>query len=278
MDYYRGNIPIIDDTPEGRAYAFPGKIDGVTVGHGYVPRDYNVYPEEMFAAPSELQLIPESEYDARYDEQESQQSSLEHVYLRGGQPAFVNLDQNGDGHCWAYSTGQSAMIERLSRAGSTPRLNPHSVATCLRQFQGGWCGMSAKFYREVGCALEGTGPNEWPLHSNNTSLDTPAMREAMKANRILEDYVDLTRPVYSQNLTMPALATLGFLNIPCPTDYNWWSHSVCRIRWVRIEAGSWGALILNSWKGWGRFGLGVLRGSQATANGAVATRVTGYAA
>jgi len=47
---------------------------------------------------------------------------------------------------------------------------------------------------------------------------------------------------------------------------------VCQVRWVRIERGSWGPLILNSWKGWGRHGLAVLRGRQAVADGAIAIR------
>ena len=91
---------------------------------------------------------------------------------------------------------------------------------------------------------------------------------------VQEEWTDMTRQVYDQNLTMAQVATCGFNNIPGPRDYNWWSHSVCGIRWVRIERNSWGQLILNSWKGWGRYGLGVIRGSKAVCDGGLAIRLT----
>lgn len=243
-----------------------------------VPRDYSVDPEPMFAQPTEMELIPQSEWDARYDEQEATQSSLEHIYLSGpgGGPAFVNLDQNGHGYCWAYSTGQSIMMDRLRRNLPLVRLNPHATAAIIKggRDEGGWCGLSAKFGRENGYAEEGNGQGQWPLHSRSLQYDTAALRIEMAKRKIEEEWVDLTKAAYDQNLTMAQVATCGFNNIPGPRDYNWWGHSVCGIRWVRIERGSWGQLILNSWKNWGRHGLAVLRGSQAVCNGGLAIRLT----
>lgn len=272
--FYKGSIPILDDFGSKRTDLSHPKHQRF----GLVPRDYAVEPEAMFAAPDTMNTIKKVDWDAYYDEQEAQESSLEHIYLRGGQPAFVNLDQNGDGHCWAYSTGQSMMLSALRDRGVTARLNPHFVATYLKRFNGGWCGASAKVGYEVGYLEEGTGPDQWPLHSNNTGLLTTERLAAAARHKIIEDWRDLTREIWDQDLTAEQLATCGFNNIPAPSDFNWWGHSVCQVRWVRIESGSWGPLILNSWKGWGRFGLAVLRGSQATADGAVAVRTTSLAA
>lgn len=276
MDFYKGTIPIIDDTPEGRAYAMPGKIDGNLVGYGYVPRDYNVDPLEMFDDPTGLVLIPESEYDARFDEQEALGSSMEHIYLSGpgGTPAFVNLDQDGDGYCWSYSTGTQLMLTRLAQNQPPIRLNPHSTAAIIKngRDEGGWCGLSAKFVRDHGMAPEGTGPGEWPLHSRSLRNDTPEMRASMARFKSTEEWVDLAKSLYDQNLTMRQLQSVLFANQTSSVDFNWWSHSVCAVRWVRIERGSWGLLILNSWRGWGRHGLGVLRGNQARCDGAVSIR------
>jgi hypothetical protein len=270
MDFYKNVFPIIDDGPNNAVSHPPG------VGFGAVPRDYSVQPETMFAPPSQMVLIPESEWDARYDEQEAQQSSLEHIYLSGpgGTPAFVNLDQNGDGHCWAYSTGHAIMLDRLKRNMKLIRLNPHGVATMLKRFNGGWSGLSAQFGTENGYPEEGTGPGQWPLHSNSPKYDTPECRAAMATRRIEEEWTDLTREVYNRNLTEAQSATCSFNNIPGPEDFSWWAHAVCRIRHVRIEKGSWGKLILNSWKGWGRHGLGVLRGSKMRCDGGLAIRST----
>lgn len=271
-DFYKGDIPILDEAvPADRDVLFdPAQ------SFGLVPRDYSVDPPEMFSPASEMDVIPQTEWDARYDEQEANQSSLEHLYLGGpnGSPRFVNLDQNGDGDCWAYSTGHAAMLDRLKQNLPPVRFNPHFIATYLKRFNGGWCGASAKVLSEVGILPEGGGALEWPLHSHNASLLTQARLAEAAKYKSVEDWRDLTRQVWDQKMTTLQLATCGFMNVPAPSDFNWWSHSVCQVRWVRIEAGSWGPLILNSWKGWGRHGLAVLRGSQAIANGAVAIRST----
>lgn len=267
MDFYKGDIPIL----EPLSSAAQDLLHPKQVRFGLVPRDYSVDPEAMFAGPEEVETIKPGDWDAYYDEAEREESSLEHLFLRGGKPAFVNLDQDGDGHCWAYSTGHSVMLSYLARGGEVPRLNPHFIATYLKTFNGGWCGKSMKAFGEVGCPEEGNGPDQWPLHSNNTNLVQSRLEAAAKY-KVVENVYDLTRQVWDQRLTSEQLATCGFNNVPAPSDFNWWGHSVCQVRWVRIEKGSWGPLILNSWKGWGRFGLAVLRGSQAVANGAVATR------
>ena len=96
----------------------------------------------------------------------------------------------------------------------------------------------------------------------------------MAKRLIEEEWTDLTKQVYDQNLTMAQVATCGFNNIPGPRDYNYWSHSVLGVRWVRVEKNAWGQLILNSWKNWGRHGLAVLLGSKAVCNGGLAIRLT----
>lgn len=266
--------PIINDDPRTNDLAFP---QGIATPRGLVPRDYEKYPEEMFDPPSSMRLYDESEWDALFDEEEEQQSSLEHLYLQGvNNPMFACLDQDGDGYCWAYSVGHTIMFDRMVRNQPMVRINPHATAAIIKKGrnEGGWCGLSAKFGREVGYAAEGTGPGKWPLHSRNLQHDTPELRAQMAMHRITEDYVDLSRQVYDQNLTIKQLATCLFNKIPCAVDFNWWGHSVCAIRWVRIERGSWGPLIINSWKGWGRHGLGQLQGNKGTPDGALATRST----
>jgi hypothetical protein len=219
-------------------------------------------------------LYDPSEEDALFEEQEKNETSLEHLFLRGGRPAFVNLDQNGDPHCWAYSPGTAIMLARLRDNLPPVRMSPHFVAAYLKRWNGGWCGVSAKVGRDVGYLAEGDGPDEWPLHSNNTRLLTPERLAAAARHKVTEDWYDLTRPVHGQVMTTRQLFACGINNMPCAVDFNWWAHSVAFLRRVRIERGSWGTLILNSWKGWGRFGLAVLRGSQGIADNAIAVRAT----
>ncbi len=270
MDFYKGNIPILD--PDDRHADVVDTLNPKGVSRGYVERDWSLYPSDFLASPSQIKLIEPSDYDAWYDEEEEQRSSLEHLYLSGpgGSPAFVNLDQNGHGFCWSYSNGHALMIERLKANQPLVRLNPHSTAAIIKggRDEGGWCGLAAKFIREHGMASE----EFWPKHSLSLRNDTPACRANMSLHRVVEDWVDLTKEVYDQNLTKRQLDTCLFNKIPCPTDFPWWSHSVCALRCVRIEGGSWGILILNSWLNWGRHGLAVLRGSRSIPGGAVAVR------
>jgi len=275
-EFYKSSIPIIDtEAPdfESNELLFSNKVT-----YGLIERDYDQFPEPMFAPPGDMVLIPESEWDARWEEQERQQSSLEHLYLSGpnGTPAFRHLGQNGHGYCWKYSVGHSMMMDRLRRNLPMVRFNPHAGAAIIKRGrdEGGWCGEAAKFATEHGMAIEGTGPGQWPLHSRDLRHDTPELRAEMAKYKIEEDWVDLTRQVWNRNLTMAQVATTAFNNLPGPRDYNWWRHSVCGIRWVRIERGAWGQLILNSWPGWGRHGLGVLRGSRAICNGGLSIRLT----
>lgn len=276
-DFYRGVIPILDvDNPTGAVKDALFHHPGATFG--CVPRDYAVDPLTMREAPSGIKLYDPSEYDALYDEQEALQSSLEHIFLPNGPngaPAFVNLDQGQDGDCWCYSTGHAIMFDRLKRNLEPVRLNPHSIAAMTgRPDKGGWCGLSGQFAREKGIAEEGTGPGQWKKQSHNMSYATPECVAKMLQYKVTEDWFDAARDVWDQKQNEQQLATCNFLNIPTPTDYNWWSHSVLRIRKVRISKGEWGVLILNSWLGWGRSGLGVLRGSQAIADNAIGVRVT----
>lgn len=256
---------IEDNTPDD--ILFP-----TTHARGLVPRDYSIYPQEMFAPPSEIPLIPRSEWDARIDEQESQKASLEHIRLTAndGKP-IPSYDQNGQGFCWAYSNTGGVTLVRARDGAPYVRLSAHGVACKVMNFQdkGAWCGLSAQFIREHGIPTA----HDWPEKSMSRTFDTELTWKNAAGFKITQDYVDLTRPVWGQNLTFDQVATCLLLNIPCAVDFNWWGHSVCALRLVRVEAGSYGIKIWNSWTDqWGELGMSVLRGSRSIPDGAVATR------
>jgi hypothetical protein len=262
---------INDSTPNDIVFPDPSLH-----ARGGIPRDYSVQPLEMFDAPSSIPLIPRSEWQGIIEERKQKQSSLRDIWKRQAQKMGVStrslhLDQNGDGHCWAYSIGHTEMMVRARDNQEYVRLNPHFVATYLKRFNGGWCGLSAQVAREVGYLEQGNGPDQWPLHSNNTSLLNETRKQAAAKYKITEDWVDLTRPAWGQNLTYDQLITCLLMNIPCAVDFNWWSHSVCACD-VEWRSGNALPVILNSWAGWGDDGFAVLEGNRAVPDGAVATR------
>lgn len=238
---------------------------------GYVERDYNEHPVEMFAAPSDIPLIPRSEWHARIEEQEEQESSLEHIWRRlyGSNVGTAHLDQNGQGFCWAYSSVHSIMFARARDNQEPVRLSAHAVACKIKKFQdkGGWCGDSAQFIRDNGCPSVAT----WKEMSMSREYDTPRAWEEATKYKIIEDYVDLTRPVWGQNLTYDQVITCLLMNIPTPVDINAWGHSICAVRAIMVD-GEVLPRICNSWRGWGEDGFAVLQGKYTVINGAVATR------
>lgn len=237
-------------------------------GRGLVPRNYATDPPEMFAPPSSIPLIPRSEWDARIQEQDRTGSSLEHLWRRSGHPHLV---QGEWGYCWGHSVTHTLMTDQLKRNAPFVPLSAFALCATIKKGanEGGWCGLAAKFARDRGIpsqALWPQGDADYRRH------DTPEVWADAAKNKIVEDWVDLTRPVWGQNLTFDQVATCLLLNIPCALDFNWWAHSVCGVRLVRIESGSYGVRILNSWERWGEQGFATLQGSRAIPDGAVATR------
>lgn len=257
VDFYKGKIPIIRRSlDEG----FIRGATGETFATGCIPRDFKIDPVLLGDSPDGIKLYDEVDWDAVYEESERNEDSLLDIFLRGGKPKFENLDQNGDGYCWSYSTGQAIMLDRMKQNLTPLRLNPHATAAIIKRGrdEGGWCGLSAKWGIENGYAVEGNGPGEWPLHSRNLKNDTPELRKNMALHKIGEAWYDLGRQEYDQTLTKKQIVTLGLSDIPMALDFNHFSHSMCGIVVVRIEKGHWGPVVLQSWKGWGYYGLGVL--------------------
>lgn len=248
---YKGKIPIVfKDLNEGFIRGTPD----IAPATGAVPRDFTVQPVEMRDSPSAMKLIATTDYDAYYDEGEAAEDSLEHMYLRGDKAAFEYLDQGSFPDCWCHSTAHAIMFDQLKQNLPVVRLNGVAAATLMGRTDGGWCGLSMKYAREKGfppiCS-------DAPYQSRNVK-NTATLQAAMKLHADLEDWYDLSKAEYDQDLTKGQLATALFNNLPCPSDYNRFGHSMLSIRYVRIEAGLWGQLTLNSWQGFGYYGLCVL--------------------
>jgi hypothetical protein len=270
---YRTQYIIDDQTPNDEIYA--PVINGQVMAHGLVPRDYATYPRQMFAPPGDMPLIATSELSARIKEQEERQSSLEHLFNRAAQELGLSvpfLHQNGHGYCWAYSTGNATMLDRCARNLPYVRLNPHAVAAIIKRGadQGGWCGLSAAFLREVGIPTE----QFWKVHSRDIKQDTPEMRANAALHKTLEDWIDLTASVYDVDMSEQQRNTCLLSNIPVPMDFDEWGHSICGGRLVEVERGYFRPRILNSWLGWGDNGWGTIARGW-TVDSCLAIRSTG---
>lgn len=267
-DLFMGKIPII--TGSLNQGFLRGEPDPAEFATGCVPRDYDVDPVELRDSPDAIKLYTDSECEAVYAEQQATESSLIHQYITGDKPAFPHLDQNGQGYCWAYSTAQAIMLDRMRRNFPPVRLSAHAVACKIKNFrdEGGWSGLSAKFAREKGYPTV----EVWPEKSMKRQYDTAATWENAALHRVEEDWYDLGKREWDQTLSKKQIKTLGLSNVPMMLDFNRYAHAMAGISVVQFEPGAWGPVVLNSWKGFGYFGLAVL--AEIWPDNAVAIRST----
>lgn len=201
------------------------------------------------------------------------------VYCAGVPNHTLITRRNGSvlisSNCWAHSTVHCVMITRARDNMPYVPLSAYAVAATIMsgRDEGGWCGLSAKFLREKGVPSQAI----WPQGERTTwrNYDKPETWENAARHRVEEDWVDLTRQVYDQNLTFDQVASCLLCGIPCAVDFNWWGHSVCALDLVEVSKGSFGIRIWNSWSdAWGDRGMSVLQGKKAIPDGAVAIRTT----
>lgn len=291
--YWADGMPIIGDHIDVNVDVV---VDGERKARGAVPRDHSVQPSRRAV---NIQTIPLAEWPERIRDQKAAKARLSDVRDRmaGGQQA-PSYDQNGQGYCWAYSTTAAATLLRATMGLPYVRLSAHSVASKIKNFadQGGWCGLSMEFIQKNGIVPE----SHWPAKSRDRSLDNAANWEEAKKYIVTEGWVDLDVAVYDRNLTPQQVGTFMLTCIPGAFDFNHWGHSVSWLDVIEGAAmrdsvrGDDGKLVdlctfdlvmgmndprtagytfslWNSWTdSWGTKGVGLLTGSKAIPDGAVA--------
>ncbi len=276
-------------------------------GHlkGLVPRDLTKFPCYGSALPYEavdVPLIPQSEWADRVADKTAGKRQMSDIRLTGNNGGVIpSQDQNGKGYCWAHNPTGAVMLLRAVMGMPYVGLSAYAVACMIKNFQdeGGWAALGLDFI-----TLKGVPSEEfWPMRSMSRSNNNAATWENAAKHKCVEGWVDLNAAVYDRKLTDQQICSLILSGIPVCGDFNWWGHSVCIMDLVNgsTQLGitrspssgklmelaefemAWGMQnpvtmgfgkrIWNSWgDSWSDRGMGILTGSKALADGAVAPR------
>lgn len=242
------------------------------MGSGLVPRDFGTHPLGYLACakPFDLQLIPENEWQARLDGRVAAKAQLSDVRNTGmyGSPV-PSRDQNGKGYCWAHSGVSAHLIVRALNGLPYADLSAYAVACQIKHFQdeGGWGSEGVEWQANNGVPTSAT----WPQQSMSRANVNDAMKSDA-AKHLITEWMDL-----DPGQMKAQLVTCLLLGIPVVTDFNWWSHSVCAIDLVKLNPFT--IRIWNSWgDSWSENGTGLLEGSKAMPDAALAPRVVSASA
>lgn len=277
--------------------------DGLVRTRGAVPRDPDWTPDVAPRTAIDMPLIDQSEWTSRAADLEQSKSRLSDIRMRadGGQP-FRSLDQGQVGYCWAHSSTHAVTYLRAVANLPYVPLSAYSVAATIKngRDEGGWGALSLDFITAKGVMAQSV----WPQGDRNyRHYDTSDNWANAALHKVTEGWVDTSAQQYDRSMTFAQVVTCLLSRVPVVVDYNWWSHSVCAIDVVSGSSmrdrvrGAGGKLlqladfdramgmndpvtagvsirIQNSWSdSWSDRGMGVLSGSKAVPDGAVAPRV-----
>lgn len=261
--------PVIDDT----SYIPQEWMDG-TFGRGLVPRDMAAYPVGAFAPPAAIQLIPRSEWSERIRQMEADKSRLSDVRAVGNNGAPIpSQNQSSWPYCWGYGTGGAAVILRAVMNQPYVPLSSFGMSYTIMKGkkQGAWGALSLDFAINRGIPSEAVWPN---LKAQSIPPDgDPVWQDAAK-HKVTHGWMELEPAAYDRDLSFDQTITCLLNRVPVVVDMNWWGHAIVALDAVETSPGKFGIRIWNSWTDqWGEKGMGVLAGSKAIPDNAVAPSV-----
>lgn len=179
--------------------------------------------------------IPESEYDARIDEQAELEARVSDFC------DFPAFDQDGLPTCWAIGSCQAMSIARRIQGLPHVQISGCSVAVPISGgHRGGWEGDAVEFLAKNG----GASVTVWPENNTNRSLNSDP--------KVIEDRKFHLATEFLEMRTRANWATACLKTKTGPFAYNRMSHVMAMCDFVRIEAGRYGFRVRNSWRdSWG---------------------------
>ncbi len=202
-------------------------------------------------------LIPESEWQARIEEQELLKSRVSDLVTAYKIPP---KNQGQLNYCWIYAPVHAMEINRVRSGYQYRALAAAQVGASIKRGRnsGGWGMEGVRWIGQKGIASEsdyGTAP----VIARN--YDSPEMRLLASVNKCTE-WVECKPRSVAQLVSMLLRGYAGAIGL------DWWSHEVMAAEAIWLD-GAIAIRIRNQWQGWGANGFGILRGQKMIANDCV---------
>jgi hypothetical protein len=252
------NQLVIDDD-NWQIYADDVIINGELKSRGYVPRDYEQYPEGAFAAPFTLPTIPRAEWKERIEKRDREKAWPKDHKTRTNR--FTSLDQDGTNYCWANGPVQAVHYVRAMQNHPHIPLSPASVAAPIKGYRnvGGWGSEALRYIIEYGIAPQSL----WPPNAIARRYNTDRVQVERLKFRVLE-WCELRNRDFDQ------LVSAIMYGFPVAVGYNWWGHEVMACAVAQRGRDEFVVDIDNSWgTSFGTNGHAYLNESKATPDDAV---------
>jgi hypothetical protein len=253
---YDGEMIFNDETPES---VYDTDIEGQ--GRGLMldmrgPGDYE-YGEFASPFPDSL-LVPMSEMEDRIKEMEETKSRVSDLCTQAN---LSCKNQASTNYCWINSPVYIMEVNQIITNQPVKILSPASGGARIKNFRnvGGWGREAVEWMSKNGINTV----DEWPANAIDQRFNT-AQNQQIAKTRLFVEWIEL-RP-----RNMHQLLSLLVRRIPVTGGFNWWRHQVSLIDPVWLD-GAPAIRQRNSWgMQWGAQGYGILQGSKALPDDAVA--------
>lgn len=202
-------------------------------GYGLIPRDMQSFPTGGYsscvtyiAVRDKIPLIPWSDMPGMIAEKvakKTQISDMRNVGMADGSKV-PHLQQGNSNYCWFYAATHGLMLNRILYNQPYVLFSPHAGACKMKNFanQGGWSAHAAEWISKNGVPTV----DKWPHQSRSKQYDNAETWKEAQLYRTTEGFIDLDSPHYDRDLSFQEVLTLMIYGIPCPVDFNWWTHAV----------------------------------------------------